>query len=292
MKHECEQAAIKSAIYRGWIRHRRFEPKSHAFRYPLFMLYLDLDELPELFSSKWFCSLERFNVVSFRRDDFFKPEQTDLKQAVIDHVSGELANQGLTCPEIQSVRMLGHLRYFGYIFNPVTFYYCFDEADTLIAIMAEIHNTPWGERHAYVLPIGLSGRYGEYRLKGKNRHCFDFEKVFHVSPFNPMNMDYHWVFSEVEQDLKIHMDTLLKNADQGQDEPDKHFDATLLMSRASIEEKFASTLIRFPFMTVKVVTGIYWQAMKLWFKGLPFYDHPESGKRFDKPASRKRLLGE
>jgi DUF1365 family protein len=130
-----------------------------------------------------------------------------------------------------------------------------------------------------------------YQLKGHNKHCFDFNKSFHVSPFNPMNMRYHWVFSAPEESLNIHMDNHLRQeeADHSLSEQlnkpqEKHFDATLTLKRASIKNNLAEQLIRYPLMTVKVVTGIYWQALKLWVKRAPFYDHP---KLFDPSNTEK-----
>lgn len=270
--------ALKSAIYTGDIRHRRFVPKSHEFTYPIFMLYLDLDELEQLFSKKWYAGIERLNLVSFRRADFFAPEQGSLKQAVIKAVKQQLGD----ALEISSVRLLGHLRYGFHNFNPVVFYYCFNANDELQAILAEITNTPWGERHHYVLPVSDDALNNEIKhaKRGSNRHQFEFSKAFHVSPFNPMNMDYRWVFSEPDKSLRVHMDNFIKPLDTGLDcdakDGAKHFDATLVLKRQSIEEKFGKTLIQYPWLTVKVISGIYWQAFRLWCKRVPFYDHPST----------------
>jgi hypothetical protein len=268
-----------SGIFKGHIRHRRFQPKSHAFSYPIFMLYLDLDELPELFAKKWYCSLSGFNLVRFKRRDFLSPDEPSLKKAVInkvaDSVSSELAQS------ISSVRALMHLRYLNIVFNPVVFYYCYDAAEQLVAIVAEITNTPWDERHAYVLPIGepLSVN-AKYSLKGKDKHQFEFQKRFHVSPFNPMNMDYRWVFSLPNEKLFVHMDNVIQSPDSqtATDSDSKHFDATLVMNRYDFDKNLAKTLIQYPFMTVKVVLGIYWQALRLKLKGIPFHDHPNESK--------------
>lgn len=271
----------KSAIFKGHIRHRRFEPTEHAFSYPIFMLYLDLDELPSLFEKKWYCSLSRLNFVRFKREDFLSPNEPCLKKAVLDTVS-EKVSPGLA-NSITSVRALMHLRYLNVVFNPVVFYYCFDAEEKLIAIVSEITNTPWEERHAYVLPIGEDGwdtanPLPNYSLKGKEKHQFEFKKTFHVSPFNPMNMDYRWVFSTPSEKLFVHMDNFLQapNADSKDAMPSKHFDATLVMTRYDFDKNLAKTLIQYPFMTVKVITGIYWQALKLKLKGVPFYDHPKT----------------
>jgi len=288
---------MKSCLYTGWVRHRRFVPVDHHFRYPIFMFYLDLDELDQVFKKKWYASLERFNAVSFRRKDYFNPKEKDLKTAVINKVNSELAEQGVEHKSIVSVRMLTHLRLFNFTFNPVTFYYCFDEQDNLVFILSEITNTPWDERHAYVLPIGQGKQHSDYayQTKGNNKHAFQFEKAFHVSPFNPMNMQYDWVFSEPTEKLHVHMDNTLVDpsamsslcmssggvpksncATPFDGKVEKHFDATLTMEKRELSSDLGKTLIQQPLMTVKVVMGIYWQAFKLWVKKAPFYDHPDT----------------
>jgi DUF1365 family protein len=263
-----------SAVYVGKIRHRRFVPGLHSFTYPLFMLYLDLDELPELFAKKWFCSLGGVNFVSFKRQDYFSPNADSLKAAVIDKVQDSLGGK----LEIASVRALLHVRYLNMVFNPVVFYYCFDAEGEAVAVLAEITNTPWGERHHYVLPMGdgLSNPGMTVEKKSKHKYKYHFDKAFHVSPFNPMNMVYDWVFSRPGKNLHVHMESRLKSlAASHSSACEKHFDATLVLERKEFNEQFAKILIQSPFITVKVITGIYWQAFKLWLKRMPFYDHPK-----------------
>jgi DUF1365 family protein len=296
-KHNVKDSVkvkLKSAIFKGQIRHRRFEPKSHAFTYPIFMLYLDLDELPSLIAKKWYCSFSGVNVVRFKRSDFFAPDKPNLKKALIDKVADSVTPE--LAASIKSVRGLMHLRYLNIVFNPVVLYYCYDVEERLVAIVSEITNTPWEERHAYVLPVGDNQVKGSqslpsYSLKGKERHQFEFQKVFHVSPFNPMNMDYRWVFNNPGEKLFVHMDSFMNKAISSneasttEDSPNtdsdlaiKHFDATLILNRYDFDSNLAKTLIQYPFMTVKVITGIYWQALKLKLKGVPFYDHPKTQK--------------
>lgn len=264
----------RSGIYTGWIRHRRFLPVVHEFQYPIFLLYLDLDEIPQLFKSKWFCSLERFNLVSFYRKDFLKPKCPDLKQAVIELVSAEANSRGVNIPPIEYVRLLTHVRYVNAIFNPVSFYYCFNEDDHLLAIVAEITNTPWDEKFSYVLLVDQSSTKMEYERKGDDKHQFKFNKQFHVSPFNPMDMNYRWVLNVPGEVLSVYMENRRgENAMNGLDS--KHFDATLRLQKKNITKELARTLIQYPFITVKVIAGIYWQALKLWIKKAPFYEHPE-----------------
>ena len=277
-----------SCLYQGWIRHRRFKPVQHSFVYPIFMAYLDLDEINRFVEERWYCSLERFNFVSFRRKDYFQSVEPQtsaatpqdgaaaLKADVIAGVEADARKQGVTLPEISRVCMLTHLRVLNLQFNPVSFYYCFDRDDQLVTIVSEITNTPWDERHSYYLYPGQNSAAMRYQQKGKRHHRFEFQKDFHVSPFNPMNMDYNWVFSEPDHACRVHMDNLLQDdiGDNSESSERKHFDATLCMQRKSLGT-FGRTLIRYPFMCVSVVSGIYWHAFKLWIKRAPFYDHPK-----------------
>lgn len=260
---------MNSRLYQGWVRHRRYAPKNHQLNYPLFMLYLDLDETEAVFGQSRFWSVETFNWASFRRADYYAPERGDLKTAVIERIC-ELSQ--IEAAQIHSIRMLTHLRYLGLAFNPVTFYYAFNAQNELLAIMPEVTNTPWGERHQYVL-TGQAGD-GAHEPARQHRHYREYHlaKAFHVSPFLPMDMDYRWVFGTPEQTLRVH----LENYRQGE----RQFDATLVLDAQQISGRNLNrTLIRFPWMTVKVVTGIYWHALRLWLKGIRFYPHPRKDKK-------------
>ena len=253
---------MNSAIYEGWVRHRRFAPASHQFRYRLFMMYLDLDELDEVFAlSRWW-SAGRRNLAQFRRSDYLAPANQDLRETVRDRIE-QATGQRPAGP----VRMLTHLRYFGYCFNPVTFYYAFDDG-RLSCILAEITNTPWGERHCYVLRLPAD--------RGGHASCFEFDKRFHVSPFIGMDRRYRWRFTEPDRHLLVHMDVA---RDSG-----RELDATMLLQRHPVTASALNRLLlRYPLMTAKVVAGIHWQALRLWLKRIPVHDHPD--KRAAVPAT-------
>jgi DUF1365 family protein len=250
-------ATMHSALYLGQVRRRRFEPRGHAFDYRLFMVYLDLAELGSVFRARWLWSARRPALAWLRRADYLGDPRVPLDQAVRDRVQQETGVR-----PAGPVRMLTHLRYFGLCFNPVTFYYCFDVADTRVeTIVAEITNTPWHERHAYVLTEDHNQGHG-----GAKRYRFG--KAFHVSPFMDMAIDYDWRFTMPGDVLNVHMEDLKEGR--------KIFDATLTLERRDIgAASLAHALIAFPVMTAKVVGGIYWQALRLWLKRVPFHTHPK-----------------
>jgi DUF1365 family protein len=249
---------MRSAIYTGQLRHRRFAPRAHEFSYRMFMMYVDLSELDIVFKHRWLWSVERPALAWLRRADYLGDPNVSLDQAVRDRVAADTGVRP-TGP----IRMLTHLRYFGLSFNPVTFYYCYDRDDVRIeTIVAEITNTPWQERHAYVLTDRMN------RAVGPSRRYL-FKKCFHVSPFMPMDLSYDWRFSAPAKRLSVHMENL------GNDQ--KHFDATLNLERREISgASLGATLLAFPCMTAVVVVGIYWQALKLWIKRIPFHSHSRS----------------
>ncbi|MBM4255632.1 MAG: DUF1365 domain-containing protein [Deltaproteobacteria bacterium] len=245
-----------SCIYRGSVRHRRFHPIPHAFSYSLFMLYVDLEELPTLFNGRWLWSSSHFALAQFRRVDHFGDPHSSLADSVRTLVERRLGAR----PQ-GPIRLLTHLRYFGYCFNPVSFYFCYDTAGRYVeTIVAEITNTPWNERYCYVLGEELNEATG-------NKKRYRFGKTFHVSPFIDMDNDYDWRFCEPDRQLTIHMENRNANG--------KVFDATMVLRRQEITgATLAVALARYPFMTGKVIAAIYWQALRLWWKKAPVYDHP------------------
>ncbi len=255
---ESDSPVKHSAIYTGYVRHRRFRPTQNAFRYRTFMMYLDLDELPHVFDRAALWSYERFNVACFQRRYFYGDSQTPLAEAVRSGTAAAIGRE-----VVGPIRMLTHLRYWGYCYNPVTFYYLFGaDGKTLEAITAEITNTPWGERHAYYLDCrkAVSPKAGSYR--------WQFPKAFHISPFMPMDVHYDWRFRIPGENLNVHMQNIV----EGQ----KHFDATLTLTRQEITPaRLNKVLAYYPVMTTKVVTMIHWQALRLWLKRTPFYEHPK-----------------
>jgi DUF1365 family protein len=253
--------SVQSCLYTGTVQHRRREPVSNAFRYRLFMMYLDLAELPRLFDPYLFWSAKRAAPARFKREDYL---QTDGDASLpLDESVRRLVARETGKRPAGPIRLLTHLRYFGYSFNPVSFYYCFDESGAkLETIVAEITNTPWKQRHAYVLPVATSVRSSRHSWQ------FKFDKQFHVSPFNPMDMRYDWRFGIPDSGLYVHME----NWRDGR----PVFDATLTLKRKAIgSASLAHALVGFPLMTAQVITLIHWQALRLWIKRAPFYTHPD-----------------
>jgi len=254
-----------SAIYQGTVRHRRFSPKQHEFSYHVFMMYLDTEELDEIFSLSPFWSTKPLSIARFKRSDFHidKSNNKSLNNNELPSIDESIRNTVESETGIRpngAIRMLVNLRYWGYSINPICTYYCFDEANqNIIAIVAEVKNTPWNERHAYVLS-------GDNFLK--KQQC-TFNKKLHVSPFNPMNMQYKWQSTTPNKTLAIHLENW---------EDDKLvMDATMTLHRQDINGKNMNRiLIHFPWMTVKVVSAIYWQALRLLAKRIPIFTHPKN----------------
>jgi len=247
---------MMSAVYEGIVRHRRRAPHPHTFSYRVAQLYLDLDELGQVFDGRWLWSVGRRNLAEFRRGDYLGDARRPLAEAVRD-----CAEQSSGHRPKGPIRLLTHLRYAGYIFNPVSFYYCFGaDGTSLECLIADITNTPWGERHSYVLPIARAER-------AAGAWCWSFDKAFHVSPFLPMDRRYGWRMSEPKRDLRVHIEVL--------DGDRTELDATLVLERRPLgAASLRRVLWRYPLMTARVIAAIHWQALRLWAKRTPVYAHP------------------
>ena len=291
---------MNSAIYTGWVRHRRFTRVDHQLDYRVFMMLVDLDEMAEVCDLHPAWSLNRRNLAEFRTRDYFA-QQADPEQFRATVLQTLRLESGC---DIQRVELLTNARYFGFAINPVSFYFGYDANDECRVIMAEVTNTPWGERFHYTLLtpnpderpdipaaqpsmpdvraiapehiVQRSSRPGQ-----THRYRYRVSKAFHVSPFNPMDMEYLWNIQAPGDTLLTHMN-LLRNGE-------REFDATLKLERQTLDSASMGRILRqFPLMTAKVAAGIYWNAAKVWLRGTPFYNHPENDPETDHQRWRQQ----
>jgi DUF1365 family protein len=243
------------------VRHRRTGTVPNEFRYPLFMAYLDLDELPELFDGRWLWSARGPATAWFRRADYLGDPRTPLRDAVRELVLERTGTQSEG-----PIRLLTHLRYFGHCFNPVSFYYCYDASgEHVVAVVAEVTNTPWGESHAYVMPVTRSADHGTVALMRAH-----FQKQLHVSPLMGMNHVYDWRLTEPSQQLSVHIESHRPGGE-------RVFDATLSLSRREMTPRaLRRALARYPFLTARITARIYTHALRLRLRGATYFPHPEN----------------
>lgn len=254
---------LQSAIYVGSVDHHRRTPKEHRFRARLGLLYLDLDEMDEVFSLTPCWRREHPAPACFQRRDYLAGAD-DLATAVRDRVQSLLGYR-----PTGAVRLLTQVRQFGHVFNPVSFYYCFDHSDRLAAVLGEITNTPWKERHAYAIDArdGCAG---------------SFAKRFHVSPFMGMEQTWYWRFSQPGRSLQVGM----RSSEQ------EHcvFTASLALQRRRLcAANLHALLARFPLHGLQVLARIHWEALLLWMKGVPFIPHPRYTAGPSLPALAKHV---
>jgi uncharacterized protein len=261
-----------SAVYEGFVRHRRFTPVEHEFRYRLFLMYLDLAELPEVLDAYPLFSARGRALARFRREDFMGDPERRL-----DECAREAVEEATGSHPSGPVRLLGGLRYFGHSFNPVSFYYCFDPAGERVeAVVADVQNIPWGERHPYVLARGE--RRGTVLSE-------ELEKTFHVSPLMDMDQTYAFRAGEPGERLAVHIESRPRESAGGRNSSGrartrggpKQFDATLNLRRRELSRRTLTTMLaRYPAMSLQVVAKIYAQALRLKLKGAKYYPHPEA----------------
>ena len=237
---------LNSALYTGQVHHCRYTPNIHEFNYPIYMFSLDLDEIEKIESSIRFFSSRAFSPLRFNRTDYLGDPQQDLKQSVLSEVS----QLGGNTSQIDQIILLGQVRCFGLYFSPVNFYFCFSKGEA-IYMLAEVHNTPWNEMHCYLVNV-------------KNPQSQ--KKEFHVSPFMGMDMNYEWKIQLHNNHINIHIENW---------QSEKIFDATLALQKRPLDNSAITTVLKhFPMMTLSIVKGIYWQAIKLFIKKIPYHSHP------------------
>lgn len=246
------------AIYVGEVWHRRELPVVHAFRYPFWWLWLNLDDIDGLLGrSRWWGRRLRPGVI--RETDYLDDAEGLLPEA--GSLSGRVRSKAFELGldwRCGTVCMLTQPRLFGWLFNPVTLYWHFpDGSGVADSVIAEVRNTPWHEKHWY--PLALGADSGEKRV--------EHDKAFHVSPFMSMDMRYRWVLSQNDRDLSVTISNL--------NDQDRVFAAGVRMLRQPADARgLAAVLWRYPAQSIKTSTAIYLHAWRLWRKGLSFHRHP------------------
>ena len=237
-------------IHEGVVRHRRYGRKPHQFQMRLRMPCINVDRIEDVCNLSSFWSANQENLATWHQRDFGFQEHQSIGAEARERIDRVL---GIT--DIADVYLLAHPRYFGHQFNPVSFYFAHSAEGNLQAIVTEITNIPWGERHAYVHDCS------------NGRRAFDFDKKFHISPFLEMNQRHHWRFHCTPRSFAVHM--------ENQIEGERKFDATFVTTRTPLTAQGLSRCLwGTPLATVRVVAGIYWQAMQVWRKGNPYIKHP------------------
>ena len=253
------QGQVQSGIYWGDVRHRRFAPKKHGFRYKLMQWGLALDELEDVGKvSRWLSTCERWAPLQFKPSDYlpgyYQPNSDTFASTVLRkmHTLSKTQLHG-------KVFFLGNIRTWGLFFSPLNCYFLTNEEGLTTHMLAEVSNTPWNQRHYYLVSL--------LELDSQ-RHIKPTDKAFHVSPFNPMEMQYHWRIRAPKKRALVHIEAHREHLE---------FDATLTLTRNTLNRsEIYRVLIKHPVMTLKIVGGIYWQALRLFIKRVPLYGHRES----------------
>jgi uncharacterized protein len=253
------QTIPEPGLYTGTLRHRRFSPQKHEFTYTLFMAWMDIDRIPELMARSPWTSYNRFNWASFDERDHFGEPNLPLRE----RVRQDARLHGIELPQ-GPIYLLTHLRYLGYCFNPIPFYFCYDQEGGLDTVLAEVHST-FGESRNYWLAA-------HNRQASNTALHYRCPKDMHVSPFMGMNLDYEFVLTRPADQLIAHMNTIQRDEAAG---PRPFFDATLALNREPwTARNLGRILLLHPWMTAKVIGAIHWEALRLFLKRVPVFTHP------------------
>jgi DUF1365 family protein len=246
---------MTSCIYTGNVTHQRHWPKKHRLSYRVFSLFLNLDELDHLGRKFRLFGYNSPAIFSFHDKDHGDGEGTPLRQWVND----TLASSGSRNPG-GPVYLFTYPRMFGYVFNPISVYFCYDRQGELDTLIYEVGNT-WGERHCYIAPVSENGKPAEHSC----------DKNFFVSPFLPMDCRYHFQTDKPGRKFRL----LISETSRGEHVLDAWFSGKQRKLDDRSLMRLAATL---PFMTLKIIAGIHWEALKIWFKGVPVFRHVPAPK--------------
>ena len=255
---------MHSCLYRGRVSHRRGEPE-HQFSYSTSWAYFDLTEIDTVVQKCRLLSKRRFAAISFRREDHFGESGDSLMDSVREKLQRETQIE-LNGP----VRLLTQFRHFGLFFSPLNVFYCFDSNEQLLAMIAEVTNTPWNQKHTYVL------WEGNRVLGSKSRYAHP--KSFHVSPFMGMEADYHWKISAPSDSMNLSIGSVRDGK--------RIFHADMNLQRVPItDQQLFRNVCRYPVASLQILGAIYAQAFRLWMKKCQFYPHPQTVPMQDSPLN-------
>ena len=247
---------MHSCIYDGRVRHRRFQPIRRDFQYRIAYLYLDLAELDQVRKQLSLLGNGRFSLTSIYRPDHLGGSHNRLDDAVRDLVA-----ERTKVRPTGAIRMMTQWRTLGFYFSPINLFFCYDDQESLQAVVAEVNNTPWREQHCYVLWSGNQSSHHELAY----RH----PKEFHVSPFMDMDLEYDWRIMAPHEQFSVHLKTLRDSKCL--------FDASMQVRRRELSNRsWLTTLVRYPVPAARVLTAIHYEALRIWLRKCPYYPHPKT----------------